>query len=231
MKEGIINTVLGYLLLSFGVATSLTAAIAYSPTDVVLTIMDNELTSISYSTSMVIMHGVIAIVVIIIKLLTNARIKYRTVIVGFLGLSIAAYTIGFFRDIFYANLLPNGSELHMIIRLLMFISGYILTTLGAYLFTVRELITPPYDLFPNTVAEVTGRRMGSIRVIYDSSFTVIAVLLLFVTSGLSVIDDVISIFNFNAYVPLNIASIFMGVGFGYMFKIYERIPLCNIGVK
>lgn len=227
MKLRVINTVLGYLILSFGLATVLTASIAYAPTDVVLTIVDNEFSSISYSTAMVIMHGIIAVLILVIVSITKINIKYSTIVLGFLGLSIVAYAIGFFKNIFYAKLFPNAYEFNIVIRLGMFFVGYIMTTIGAYLFSTRKLITPPYDLFPITVSEVTGKRMGNIRILFDTLFVIIAVLLLIITSDLSVIDDIISIFTFTAEVPLNIASIFMGVAFGYMFKLYERIPLLN----
>ncbi len=231
MKLRIINTLAGYLILSFGVATVLTANIAYSPTDVVLTVTDNEISFISYSVAMVIMHGVLALIIIIIKLFTDVSIKYTTIITGFLGLSITAFVIGFFKDTLYGNLLPNASDLSIFIRILMFIPGYLMITLGAYLFVMRQLITPPYDLLPVTVSEVTGIRMSSLRIVLDSAFTLFAVIAVLISSDLSFLDDLISIVTFSAEIPLNAVTIFMGVAFGQMFKIYEKIPLFNIGVQ
>lgn len=157
---------LGLLLNSFGVGLVTKGLLGTSP-----------IAAIPYSLSLIIprlslgnwtiVFSIVLIVIQIILLKKDAK-KFEI----FLQV-IISFVFGYFID-FAMWCLKSYLPSSYLLKLLSLVSGCCVIAFGAYFEVIADVVMLPGDAFVRTIAKVTKKEYGNIRVISDVSMTVIA---------------------------------------------------------
>ncbi len=212
MKRKIILTIIGYLLFAIGKTLMIGSYLSLSHVDAMFTLVsklgipyiDN------YSEGVIFLQSIFAIIIISIILLSDIKLKIRYVLLGSLATFASSTAIYIFHDIIFESLFGDVT-INFIIRIFMTITGYLIFTLGTYMFAVQRLLVQPYTLLPLALSDLTKTSFGSMKLIEDITVFIVAVIGAYTIGGIG----------------LNVFSVVMALSMGPLFNQYRKISLIN----
>ncbi len=208
MRKKIVLTIIGYLLFAIGKTLMIGSYLSLSHIDAVFTLVSKlGIPYIdSYSAGVILVQSIFAIAIIIMTLFSDIKLKIRYVILGSLAMFASSTAIYIFHDIIFINLFGN-TDINILIRLFMTISGFLIFSVGTYIFAVQRLLVQPYTLFPLALSDLTKSSFGLMKLIVDVSTFTIAVIGSYTVGGIG----------------LNIFSVIMALSMGPLFSLYRKV--------
>ncbi len=212
MKKRIILTIIGYLLFAIGKSLMIGSFLSLSHVDAMFTFVSKlGIPHIdSYSAGVIFVQSIFAISIITIILFSNINLKIRYVLLGTLATFASSAAIYVFYDVIFVTLFGD-IEIYFIIRVFMTIIGFLIFSLGTYIFAIQRLLVQPYTLFPLALSDLTKSSFGLMKLIEDIAVFIVAAIGAYTVGGIG----------------LNIFSVFMALSMGPLFNLYKRISIIN----
>ncbi len=212
MKKKILLTTVGYLLFAIGKTLMIGSYLSLSHVDALFTLVSKlGIPYIdTYSEGVILVQSIFAIAIITIILLSNIKLKIRYVLLGSLATFLSSAVIYIFYDIIFITLFGD-IDISFIIMVLMTIAGFLIFSLGTYIFAVQKLLVQPYTLFPLALSDLTKSNFGFMKLAEDITIFIIAIVGAYTVGGIG----------------LNVFSLLMALSMGPLFNLYKRIPLIS----
>lgn len=212
MKKKIILTILGYFLFAIGKTLMIGSYLSLSHVDAMFTLVSRLGIPYvdTYSAGVIVVQSIFAITIIVMILLSDIKLRVRYVLLGYLAMFASSTAIYIFYDILYINLFGD-MNISFPIRLFMTITGFLIFSLGTYIFAVQRLLVQPYTLFPLALSDLTKYNFGLMKLIVDILIFIVSVIGAYTVGGIG----------------LNGFSIIMAISMGPLFNLYGKISLIN----
>ncbi len=205
MAKRLTYGIIGVIILSIGLTLLVISDLGVGPFDT-LGLAVSEITGITFGDSLLLLQLIFALVLVLYVITKKTKLTILQVLSTVISILLITRLINLF-GLFIDDVLIN--------EIFTFIIGFILYTIGIWLFMKSNTIIPPADKFCVTTASFFNIKQGTTKLYLDIATTVLSLLLIFV---------------FKLSISFTIYSLIIVFFTGPSINLYDKV-FQKIGVK